>query len=288
MKRHKQVHESTPGFIPIRPKEEPSVGAPSSSSSTSHHISPPIYHHHGAPITVVMTTASTPSLQGHQAANFIMSSSSSSPYAVDNNKNSTSTMIGTDDVVGYTKNKKSSDPAKFPCNKCSKVFTRKSHLTRHKMTHDQVKIYCDCGRLFRQKAHLHAHLPACKRKREAIEAKYLAEHQQGHQSSSSPSSSMVVNVRRSTPTPSPPFHGDVTDKDSDVIMTYDDSSTVINNDNNNNNSSRSNGDSGDQQQLQQHQQQPQHHIEDDNVGHNLPFNLKNLPVGLPPLIRDPI
>jgi len=65
--------------------------------------------------------------------------------------------------------------AKFPCNVCGKYFTRKSHLTRHKLTHDQHKIYCDCGRMFRQRAHLNAHLPSCKRKRDAIEAKYKAQ-----------------------------------------------------------------------------------------------------------------
>ena len=236
-----------------------------------------------------MTTTSSSS-QSRQASDF-MATSSSSPY-MDNNNSGVNRLIGAaGDVggVGYAK-KKPSEPAKFPCNKCSKVFTRKSHLTRHKMTHDQVKIYCDCGRLFRQKAHLHAHLPACKRKREAIEAKYLAETQ-GHLSSSSPSS-MVVNVRRSSTPPSPPSQGDdVTFRDDEAIMNYED----ISNDNNNT-SCRDNKDRGDQQhqhqqqQQQQQQQQLQNHVENDNEEepHRLPFNLKNLPVGLPPLIRDPI
>ena len=63
---------------------------------------------------------------------------------------------------------------RYACNKCTKTFARKSHLTRHKMTHEQIKIYCDCGRLFRQNTHFQSHYPACKRKRAAVEAKYLA------------------------------------------------------------------------------------------------------------------
>ena len=92
---------------------------------------------------------------------------------------------------------------------------------------------------------------------------------------------MVVNVRRST---TPPSKGDdVSFRDDEAIMNYED----ISNDNNNT-SCRDNKDNDDQQHQQQQQQQ--HHVEDDNEEepHRLPFNLKNLPVGLPPLIRDPI
>ncbi|XP_002161738.1 zinc finger protein Xfin isoform X1 [Hydra vulgaris] len=88
------------------------------------------------------------------------------------------------------KERKKGDP-RFPCNKCHKVFTRKSHLTRHKLTHDLEKIYCDCGRVFKQKSHMQAHLPSCKRRRDAIEAKYKAEH--GECSDLDLSTSMVMN-----------------------------------------------------------------------------------------------
>ena len=91
LKRHKQVHESTPGFIPIRPKEEPTPSSSTTTSSTSHHISPTVYHHQGAPITVVMTTASSLS-QGRQASDFMVTSSSS-PY-VDNNNSTVNGLIG--------------------------------------------------------------------------------------------------------------------------------------------------------------------------------------------------
>ena len=88
------------------------------------------------------------------------------------------------------KGRKKGDP-RFPCNKCQKVFTRKSHLTRHRLTHDLEKIYCDCGRVFKQKSHMQAHLPSCKRRRDAIEAKYKAEH--GECSEGDISTSMVLN-----------------------------------------------------------------------------------------------
>lgn len=146
LKRHKQIHESTPGFIPIRPKE---------------------------PLPIITTTASNTAILVSTAhvitpyPNTLLVSATSSPPGT---TDSSFVKTGENSFV-----KKKSEP-RFPCSKCGKVFTRKSHLTRHKLTHDQVRIYCDCGRMFRQKAHLQAHLPACKRKRDAVEAKYLAEH----------------------------------------------------------------------------------------------------------------
>ena len=112
----------------------------------------------------------------------------------DNNNNTTTNNVGTTPVGTVvnpmnvltsvsTPGKSTAGPSsaggktkddRYACNKCTKTFARKSHLTRHKMTHEQIKIYCDCGRLFRQNTHFQSHYPACKRKRAAVEAKYLA------------------------------------------------------------------------------------------------------------------
>ncbi|XP_066923924.1 uncharacterized protein [Clytia hemisphaerica] len=233
LKRHKQVHESTPGFVPslpaIRPRqEEPAHAHPAPPVISPTSIQQMISSHHSSIKTAVPVFSS--------AAGNVM-------------------------IMG---NKKKSE-AKFPCNKCGKVFTRKSHLTRHKLTHEQIKIYCDCGRLFRQKAHLQAHLPACKRKREAVEAKYLSENESG----GIPGRHVMLQQD------SPASMSEEKDSPQSIHLGHD----IINEE------------SLPMEYEHQTHGQPSHDINENErarEGDLAPMDIKNLPVGLPPLIRDPI
>ena len=65
----------------------------------------------------------------------------------------------------------------YSCKNCGKMFTRKSLLIKHKLTFKQRKIYCDCGRTFRQNTLFQAHLPSCKRKRDIIQADNTARYE---------------------------------------------------------------------------------------------------------------
>ena len=228
------MHESTPGFVPslpaIRPKqEEPAHAHPAPPIVSPTSIEQMISSHHSTIKTAVPVFSS--------AAGNVM-------------------------IMG---NKKKSE-AKFPCSKCGKVFTRKSHLTRHKLTHDQIKIYCDCGRLFRQKAHLQAHLPACKRKREAVEAKYLAEHggvgsDPMHHVMLQQASPSSMSEEKDSPPPMHLTHESLPEES--LTMDYE----------------------------KQTHGQPSHDINENErarEGDLAPMSVKNLPMGLPPLIRDPI
>lgn len=136
LKRHKQIHEISPALTAISPKIQPIAPKPLSAVNATVSI----------PGSVPLSSSGTVSKDGVTSGGVEMS---------------------------FTIKKKDN---RFPCNTCGKFFTRKSHLTRHKLTHEQQKIYCDCGRMFRQKAHFQAHIPSCKRKRDQIEAKYKARH----------------------------------------------------------------------------------------------------------------
>lgn len=48
----------------------------------------------------------------------------------------------------------------FPCSKCSKTFTKASHLKRHKLTHEDAKFACDvegCDKRYIRQDHLSVH-----------------------------------------------------------------------------------------------------------------------------------
>lgn len=244
LKRHKQIHESTPGFIPIRPKE------------------------------VSSTAASTPVLL---STNAVVASDNASIYSTGKSPEALGVVAGTSFIKPAVDNSfvktgensfiKKKSEHRFPCNKCGKVFTRKSHLTRHKLTHDQVKIYCDCGRMFRQKAHLQAHLPACKRKRDAVEAKYLAsEH-----------NSMLKNTPPEKSTSSPPTSNVRSDDE------LPENQKVVNNNNvrtMHNNENTADTSSSDKTHTEQNGVPLKKEMD-------LSFNFNPLPAGIPALIRDP-
>lgn len=239
MKRHKQIHESTPGFIPIRPKEPPPV-----TTTTA----------------VLVSTAHVVTLNQALPNNLPVLTSVSDAREISFVKTGENSFV-----------KKKSEP-RFPCNKCGKVFTRKSHLTRHKLTHDQVKIYCDCGRMFRQNAHLQAHLPACKRKRDAIEAKYLAQHGKTTQND------VVVKEEENPPSP---LNNPEQPMEEDRKSDYGDIGNNNEGECNNEESHVSNEDSRGDYKNRENGSPSRKDVD-------LAYNFTVLPSGIPPLIRDPV
>ena len=295
--------------MPIRPKEE--ITTPTTNTNNIHSIN----HHRTfsqavpsskqslanhsdiARSSAVMVTSSHQQHQHHTSNIIVMTSSPAVTYDKTNSIIASSSSVGmVMDGVG-NKKRPTEGGSKFPCNKCGKVFTRKSHLTRHKLTHDQVKIYCDCGRLFRQTSHLQAHLPACKRKRQAIEAKYKAENA-SRSSSSLPNynrhdmtSSSMTDVTQRRASSSPPRgyqhqHGFsvVKNEDSSYIVSSG-AGDVANNSNRNFHDSNIDGEEGARNYGEGHYE----NTAPDEGNELSSFALhNNLPVGLPPLIHDPV
>lgn len=115
--------------------------------------------------------------------------------------------------------------------------------------------------MFRQKAHLQAHLPACKRKRDAIEAKYLAEH-----------TSDSTVIKQEYPPPSPV----------DSEQTGEHIGDVGNNNNEIEYNSETSGGGS-----RQNYDSRENGLPTGKRDVDLSFNYTKLPPGIPPLIRDP-